>query len=152
MAAPVEVSIVSARPVKDVRVRPRSYGIDPKVEGNTIRFTVNKPGQLTVEVNGTHHALHLFANPPEKTVPDPNDPKVRYFGPGVHCPGVIRLESNQTIYLADGAVVYGVIIAEKAKNVAIIGRGILDGSKFDRMDVTWADQSVRLRQMFASTV
>jgi len=135
MVAPVEVSIVSTRPVKDVRVRPRSYGINPKVDGNTIRFTVNKPGQLTVEVNGTHRVLHLFANPPENAIPDPNDPKVRYFGTGVHYPGVIRLESNQTIYLADGAVVYGAIIAEKAKNVAIIGRGILDGSKFDRMDM-----------------
>jgi len=136
MDAPVEVSIVSARPVKDVRVRPRSYGIDPKVEGNTIRFTIKKPGQLTVEVNGTHRALHLFANPPQEAAPNPNDPKVCYFGPGVHYPGLIRLKSNQTIYLADGAVVYGAIIAEKAKNITIIGRGILDGSKFDRMEVT----------------
>jgi len=134
MDAPVEVSVVSLRPVKDVRVRPRSYGIIPKVEGNTIRFTVSRPGQLTVEVNGTHQALHLFANPPEENVPDPKDPKVRYFGPGVHCPGLMRLESNQTVYLANGAVVYGAILAEKAENIAIIGRGILDGSKFDRMD------------------
>ena len=136
MAAPVEISIVSTRPVKDVRVRPRSYGILPQIEDNTIRFAVNKPGQLTVEVNGTHLALHLFANPPESSIPDPNDPKVHYFGPGVHCPGLIRLESDQTVYLADGAVVYGAIIAEKVKNISIIGRGILDGSKFDRMDVS----------------
>ena len=163
MVAPVEVSIVSACPVKDVRVRPRSYGIDPKVEGNKISFTVKKPGQITVEVNGTHRALHLFANPPQDAIPDvivwkkawslyakapyrdlvtmlpqdavPDlcDSKVRYFGPGVHCPGLIRLESNQTIYLAEGAVVYGAIIAEKAKNISIIGRGILDGSKFGRI-------------------
>jgi len=85
-------------------------------------------------VNGLHHALHLFANPPEKEIPAATNPNVRYFGPGVHCPGVIRLESHQTVYLAAGAVVYGAILAEKAEHVAILGRGILDGSKIDRLD------------------
>ena len=119
MAEPVRVTIVSARPVKDVRVRPASYGIQPKVKGKTISFTLNKPGQLTVEVNGTHRALHLFANPPEEHAPDPKDPHVRYFGPGVHCPGIIRMESHQTVYIAGGAVVYGAIVAEKADNIVI---------------------------------
>jgi len=134
MSEPVEVSIMSSRPVQDVRVRPASAGIKPHVEDGVIRFTITKPGQFTVEVNGTHHALHLFANPPEDATPDKSDPNVRYFGPGVHCPGLIRMESNQTVYLAGGAVVYGAILAEKAENIAILGRGILDGSKFDRLD------------------
>lgn len=134
MTEPVEVSVISGRPPRDVRVRPSSRGVKPVVEGNSIRFTVEKPGQHTVEVNGTHHALHLFANPREDASPGESDPGVRYFGPGVHCPGLIRLESNQTVYLAGGAVVYGAILAEKAENIAILGRGILDGSKFDRLD------------------
>jgi len=132
MTAPVEVVVVSARPVREVRVRPSSRGIRPVVDGNTIRFTLAKPGQLTVEVNGTHQALHLFANPQEEKAPAPKDTNVRYFGPGVHCPGVITMTSNQTVYLAGGAVVYGIIVAEKADNITIRGRGILDGSKFDR--------------------
>jgi hypothetical protein len=135
MAEPVRVKIVSTRPVKEVRVRPRSYGIKPQVKGDTIRFTVRRPGQLTVEVNGTHRALHLFANPLEEDAPDPKDSRVRYFGPGVHCPGIIRLESDQIVYLAGGAVVYGAIAAEKADHIAIRGRGILDGSKFSRSEV-----------------
>ncbi|MBA4388772.1 MAG: hypothetical protein C0404_12375 [Verrucomicrobia bacterium] len=135
MTGPVEVVISSVRPVREARVRPTSLGIQPVVEGNTLRFTLPKPGQVTVEVNGTHRALHLFGNPPEKDVPDPKDPNVRYFGPGVHCPGVITMASNQTVYLAGGAVVYGAIVAEKANHITIRGRGILDGSKFDRADV-----------------
>jgi hypothetical protein len=134
MRGPVEVVVGSARPVREVRVRPRSSGIAPGVEGNTLRFTLARPGQFTVEVNGAHRALHLFANPPEENVPDPRDPNVRYFGPGVHCPGRITLVSHQTVYLAAGAVVYGSIVAEKADQIAVCGRGILDGGKFDRAD------------------
>ena len=42
------------------------------------------------------------------------------------------MESNQTVYLAGGAVVYGLVVAEKSHNISIRGRGILDGSKFSR--------------------
>ncbi len=127
---------VSARPVQTVQVRPTAAGIVPEVEGDTIRFTVARPGQYTVEVNGSAQALHLFANPLEEDIPDPRDPAVRYFGPGSHCPGLIRMESGQTLHLAAGAVVYGAVLAEKAEHIAIRGRGILDGSRFDRMDLT----------------
>ena len=57
---------------------------------------------------------------------------MRYFGPGVHRPGKITLESNQTIYLAGGAVVYGAIEAHGASNIRILGRGILDTSGFEK--------------------
>jgi len=103
MAAPVEVAVTSARPVQTVRIRPQAAGIVTQVEGDTIRFTIAKPGQYTVEVNGAHRALHLFANPPEEVAPDPRDPRVIYFGPGLHCPGLMRLRSGQTVYLADDA-------------------------------------------------
>lgn len=136
MSGPVEVAVVSARPIREVRVRPSSRGIKPVVEGNTVRFTLDRPGAITVEVNGMHRALHLFANPPEAAAPDPKDPTVRYFGPGVHCAGAIRVTSGQTVYIAGGAVVYGAIVAEDARNIAIRGRGILDGSKFTRSAVS----------------
>lgn len=135
MDGPVEVEIVCARPLREIRVRPASRGIQPAVDGNRVRFTVERPGQYTVEVNGTHQALHLFADPQETDVPDAGGQGVRYFGPGVHCPGVINLASNETVYLAGGAVVYGAILAEHAESVVIRGRGILDGSKCDRMDL-----------------
>jgi hypothetical protein len=135
MAGPVEVEVVSRRPVESVAIRPIARGIQAKVEGNRIRFQLKSPCQITVEVNGWHHALHLFANPPETNAPKPNDPGVRYFGPGVHRPGKITLESNQTLFLAGGAVVYGAVEARKATNVRVLGRGILDVSGFERKDV-----------------
>jgi hypothetical protein len=136
MSAPVEVEVQSFRPVNSVIVRPRSAGVVPETDGDFIRFTIRRPGQYVVEVNDYHKALHLFADPPERDIPDPADPDVTYFGPGVHCAGLVPVRSGQTVYLAAGAVVYGAILAEHEHDITVCGRGILDGSRFDRYDLT----------------
>jgi len=132
MTGPVEVAVQSRREVKSVVVRPASLAIRPRVEGNRVVFTLARPAPVVVEVNGPHHALHLLASPPEKDVPAPDAPGVRYFGPGVHKPGRMELKSNETVYLAGGAVVYGSIHASGAAKIRIAGRGILDVSALER--------------------
>ena len=129
---PVQVEIISRKPIENVTIRPLSYGIQASVTGQTISFQLEKPCQVVVEVNGWHNALHLFANPLETVVQSPDEPKVRYFGPGVHEAGLITLHTDETLYIAAGAVVYGYVRAENADNVRILGRGILDASKVDR--------------------
>jgi hypothetical protein len=74
--------------------------------------------------------LHLFANGLEEDAPSPDDSNVIYFGPGYHDVGQdrdwqIKLESNQTLYIAGGAYVVGYVSADKAENVKICGRGVL---------------------------
>jgi len=133
--APAEVVITSARPVEQVTVRPHALGITPEVAGDTIRFQIPGPRHLVVEVNGWHHALHLFASPIEAGAPDPDDPAVRYFGPGVHHAGEIILNSGETAYLHGGAIVHGAIHAQDAHDVKILGRGILDSSAIQRFDM-----------------
>ena len=128
MTAPVDVEIVSRRRIDSVAIRPTARGNQAKVDGNRIRFRLTSPQQITVEVNGWHNALHLFASVPQTAVPNRMAPGVRYFGPGVHRPGKIALHSNETVYLAGGAVVYGAIEAQGASNMRILGRGILDTS------------------------
>jgi hypothetical protein len=132
MTGPVDVEVVSRRPVESVAIRPTARGIQAKVDGRRITFRLKGPQQITVEVNGWHKALHLFASAPQAAAPKPQDPRVRYFGPGVHRPGKIMLESNQTIYVAGGAVVYGAIEAHGASNIRILGHGILDTSALER--------------------
>ena len=100
--------------------------------GQRITFQLSRPGQFTVELDGTHHALHLFADPPEDEAPKPGDPNVLYFGPGVHRPGKIQLKSGQTVYVAGGAVVYAAIEGRWVSGVRILGRGIIDTSEFAR--------------------
>ncbi len=132
MAGPVDVEVVSRRPVESVAIRPTARGIRAKVDGRRITFRLSSPEQITVEVNGWHKALHLFASALQAAAPKPQDPRVRYFGPGVHRPGKMTVESGQTVYLAGGAVVYGAIEAQGASNIRILGRGILDTSGLER--------------------
>lgn len=85
-AVAVEVAVTSARGrIEQARVRPLSYGITPHVDGDTLTFTLTQPRNLSVEVNGDIFGnLQLFANPIETARPDPHDPSVIYFGPGLH--------------------------------------------------------------------
>jgi hypothetical protein len=146
----VEVSVTNNRGrIETARIRPLSAGITPTVKGNTLTFTLTKPCNLSVEVNGDmFHNLHVFANAPEADVPDPKDPNVIYVGPGVHTfPGsldlgvdrvvdgkfgtqrvaasVLDVPSGKTLYVAGGAVVKAAIRVRDAENVRIRGRGIL---------------------------
>ena len=145
----VVVRITSEKEIQSIDIRPKEFGIKPKVEGKTIEFKLLKPMQFVVEVNGYHHALHIFANPPETTTIDKSDPNVHYFGPGVHEAGIINVKSNETVYIDEGAVVYGMIKGENARNVTIAGRGILDASKFKRGEVP---AMIALKQVTHSSV
>jgi hypothetical protein len=131
MTGGVDVEVVSLRPIESVAIRPTARGIQPQIDGDRIRFHLDSPQQFVVEVNGRHKALHVFANPPAPAF-DLQAPGMRHFGPGVHKPGRMKLENNQTIYLAHGAVVYGCIEAIDATNIKILGPGVLDSSEFER--------------------
>lgn len=118
--------------VQTVDVRPFATKIIPVIKGNVIFLSLNKPQKLSIEFNGDRlHNLHLFANEPEKEKPLASDTNVIYFGPGVHKPddqpGIeFKIPSNKTVYLAPGAILKGKLVVDKAENVRIIGRGIID--------------------------
>lgn len=117
--------------VQDVIIRPLSYGISSEVKGNMIYFSLDQPRKLSVEVNGDRlNNLHLFANPIETDKPDPNDPNVIYFGPGIHQPkdlpgDVFHVPSGKTVYIDGGAVVKAKFMVDHAHDVKIIGHGIV---------------------------
>lgn len=118
--------------VQSVQVRPLSCNIKPLINKNVITFTLSNPKKLSVEFNGDKlHNLHLFANAIEKERPNPNDPNVMYFGPGIHSPkdtpgDVYKIPSGKTVYIAGGAVVRAKFVCDRVENVRIIGRGIID--------------------------
>ena len=128
MSGTVTVRITSKRLLRNVVIRPQSYGIKPTLmNDHTISFTLERPLKISVEPEGKKSPLLLFANPLETDAPKAGDKGVVYFGPGVHKPEKIVLGSNQTLYLAGGAIVKAEVLV-KGTNIRICGRGILDGS------------------------
>ena len=126
----VDVVVTVKRPILHPVVRPLSLGIKPEVKGNTLRIHLSHPCHLAVEVDADlHRPLFLFADAPETNVPKAGDPNVLYFEGGrIHEADTIQLKSNQTVYLAGGAVVRGIIRGENVSGVRILGPGILDAS------------------------
>lgn len=117
--------------VNSVQIRPLSYGIVPEVNGQVITFSLDQPRKLSLEVNGDKlHNLHLFANPILKEKPNPDDPNVIYFGPGIHQPkdlpgDVFHIPSGKTVYIDGGAVVKAKFLVDQAHDVKLIGHGIV---------------------------
>ena len=137
---PVRIRIGTSRAVTSVTIRPSVLGIQamPAADG-TIEFRLDHPAYLSVEFNDNVESirpLFLFVDPPEVNPPTPNDPAVRYLGPGVHT-GTIALRSGQTLYLARGAVlkgrveVVGTSSTGVRKGVRILGRGVIDSADLD---------------------
>lgn len=112
--------------VKSVSIRPNSREIKHIIEGNLIRFSLPGPDHLYIEINDLP-PLCLFANPIEDIMPGQNDENVRYFGPGIHNPGMMTLKDAEIIYIAGGAIVYGGIRANGVSDIKVLGSGILDG-------------------------
>ncbi len=131
----VEVRVVHNRgAVEAARVRPLSQGIKPSVQGDTLTFSLSRPANLSVEVNGDiFHNLHLFANPLDARRPSAKEikragrkgSKLVYFAPGVHrLPGdTLRVASGSTVYVDGGARVLGTLIVDGERDVRIYGRG-----------------------------
>ena len=125
----VELEITAPAPFERVEIRPRTLGITPVVEGQTIRFTLPGAAYCTVEPYGRSRALHIFADPISDYGVDKDADNVLYYGAGEHDVGQIDLQSGQTLLIDEGAVVYASVTARGADNIRILGRGILDNSK-----------------------
>ena len=136
---PVEIKIHSLmvgngyrKNFSNVVIRPDNAKIQNFVnKNNEISFTVDRPEKLVIEPDGKNGPLLIFANPIDEYVPDKSNKNLIYFGPGIHKPdsALIRVRDDQTLYLAEGAIIKaGVIVS--GNNTTICGRGILCGNEF----------------------
>jgi len=156
-AITIEVKLLSQNRLamsSQVKILPTRYGIAPAVNGNTISFTMSKPGQCSVEIgdNGFKNGLMIFANPAETNKPDtvsgnykvlrsagPTDIAAVggafsgiYFKAGVHTIGVYHIPVTvKNVYLEEGAWVYGALIMDGNPDVHIFGRGVLSSAKLN---------------------
>ena len=120
------VAVTPDHDFKEVKVRPLSRGVTVRREGRTVTFDIERPGGYSVEFDGYHNNLHVFADAPKDYALPPG---AIVFGPGVHDIGIMTLKSGDTVYLDPGAIVYGGFHAKDASGISILGRGILDGGR-----------------------
>ncbi len=129
MEGTADFTVDVERDFKEAVIRPLSKGVKLLRQGQRLSFTLSEPGGYTLEIDGSHQALHILADPPASYAVSPEDPDVIYFGPGIHERQMITLRSGQTLYIDEGAVLYATIEAKDVDDVRIIGRGILDNSR-----------------------
>lgn len=133
----VEVTVKDETTLQSAIVRPLSIGPKTMITGNKISFDLEYNGNFVIEYNGNaDQAIHLFANPieekPISAEDATKDSNIVYIGPGIYNAGAIPTATGKTIYLAGGAYVYGQIRAEGIDGLTIRGRGIIDGSIYER--------------------
>ena len=134
----VTFTVKTKNAIKKAVVRPISKEIEVNIlSENELSFTLCEANNYILEVNGQHHALHIFFNPPrdfksEALAEKESGRRVYYYGAGVHHIGHLDLPSHSTVTIDGGAVVYGSISAFGKEDVKINGYGILDGSEETR--------------------
>lgn len=123
MEGTVTLELTFSGVVKYAVARPLSAQITPTWQDKTIKIALDKPQQLSLELNGlTKSPLFIFAHP-RLTTPKPSA-NVRVFEAGkLHRPGVVNIQSGQQVYIEGGAVVQGFFLAEKPTTSASPGRG-----------------------------
>lgn len=110
-----------------VTIGPRTDAPKPVVRGGNVYITLDRPKNFAVFFDDDHlHNLHVFAGAP---VPVPDGPNVRRFGPGLHVPedggAIFDVKSGETVYMDGGAVLRGTFSVVGAKNVRILGHGLI---------------------------
>ena len=130
MSAPVSLTVTPAFSFSSFKILPQSAGITGVKSGNTLTIPLSASGNISIVFDNNYQGkvLHLFAQTIDTNVPSGGSSTIIYYGAGYHdlsTAGPIQLNSNQTLYLAAGAVVRGSIKANGVNNVTVRGRGIL---------------------------
>lgn len=128
----VTTSAVFARDLSRTVVRPASAPVEiVSCSHDRVVLLVARPCKFSLEPDEYERPLFVFADPPERNVPDLSSPKVKHFGPGIHrVPGdVVKLGSGETLHLARGAVLQAAVYGT-GEDIRVCGRGILDGGRW----------------------
>jgi FG-GAP-like repeat/Glycosyl hydrolases family 28 len=114
----ITVQVTNTNPFRSARILPSHAQIIPTVNGNTVSFTLNQPGQFAVdfcptaatcsEANDTDltNPMLVFANPIETEIPNPLAANVLRVTPGLTIPSgdaIPELSGFQdTLYFGPG--------------------------------------------------
>ncbi|KAH7148982.1 pectin lyase fold/virulence factor [Dactylonectria estremocensis] len=132
---PVEIKAQwTAGTVDTAVVRPLSLGIKTSIEDNAVSFTLDRPLDVMLEVNGDKwQALHILTNKLEANPPTADSDKIWYFGPGLNngsayskvTDGNLLVPSDTTVYLAGGAILTAKLNFINVSNSGVRGHGFI---------------------------
>lgn len=115
--------------IPSAKIYPAKHNITPSLKKNELRFTVEKPCKLFVDIEGMEeHPLFLFADAMEKNIPSKKDKNVIWFEAGkVHNIGLqYKVPNGKTVYIEGGAVVWGTFWCDDGSKPTIIkGKGVI---------------------------
>ena len=117
-----ELTVIADRDFEKAEIRPSSKNVELHRDGRCLTFTIKEAGGYSLELDGYHHNLHIFADKKPSYNVDTGDENVLYYGPGYHEAGIVKLKSHQTVYIDEGAIVYGCFHANECEDISIIGR------------------------------
>ena len=105
---------------------PSAHNYKSEINGNVISVYLDKPATFMIRLDDKNNTiLTVFAEKPEDEIPDRNDPNVIFVDKWLATEEkFVSLTSNQTLYIAPGAVLFSRIRA-KGENIKILGRGMI---------------------------
>lgn len=124
--------------VQTARVRPLSKGIKATIKDSTVSFSIDRPLDLSVEINGDiYHNVQLFANASQPVYRSAaqvakalgkKKKDILFYGPGYYDLGKdsITVASGQVLYVAGGAYIKGYASVWQADGAQVLGHGIIN--------------------------
>ncbi|KAH6889803.1 pectin lyase fold/virulence factor [Thelonectria olida] len=124
----------TAEKVAKASIRPVSLGINTTIADDTIAFTIDRPLDVMLEINGDKwQALHILVNQIDPDEPTSDTESIWYFGPGLNngsayekvVDGNLSVPSNTTVYLAGGAFLTAKLKFVNVSNSGVRGHGFI---------------------------
>lgn len=138
---PMDITITAAEPgfwAGGVDIEPWRLGLRARRDGQTIRFRLRAPAELSISRPGDflNHARMLFVFADTPAPPPPAGSIV--IAAGIHRES-LNPRSGDTVYLAPGAFVFGSLNLEEVHDVKVLGRGtiVYDGPQNPADDNGW---------------
>jgi len=124
------IEVTCRLPIRSAVIRPLRLGISPEISAHTVRFVMEAPCHVSVELNeNLNYPLLVLADQPLKA-PEKSRGLV-ILGEGEHDASEVKLESHSVIYLAHGARLRGPLHLSGLTDVQVLGTGIIDAVHAD---------------------
>lgn len=124
LSGPAALCITVPQTPQNVEIRPKVFGITPRIAGNRILLHVDGPVRVRLEIDELP-GLYLVANNHSDSIEDGLQGDVIRLTPGQTYRDPITLTDNQTLYIPAGTFLQAGVRAERASNISVFGNGII---------------------------